>query len=737
MPAADEQERTRELQRLVEDRERAHRVDHERAARLQLIADIGQRTTAILSPAELLQSAIYVIRESFQYFMVSIFLVEGSDLLCAATTLPELQKGVGKLRLGIGREGIIGWVAGSGVPLNVPDVRKDRRYRYEMDAELRTRSELAVPIMLKGLVSGVLDAQSEKEDSFTELDVFTLQTVAGQLAVALENARLYDALQEELAVRRRTEKLLRVLNDVGLAMQKAPFPDAVLVTVGVELEKAGLLCALHLREEAGGRLIRAYASPRLAVEGIHGVAVDTKDEAVFLAAQDARASFSDGTITAPLLFEDGLLGFLTVQSAELSGEDVPAIQVFANEIAAAWKKTHLVRELQQSVKDLGSTQEQLLQAQKMEAVGRLAGGVAHDFNNQLTAIMGYADMLAASFDPSDPRGAEVAEILRASGRASDLTRQLLAFSRRQVLRLRIVDLNGLIAEMRDMLRRLIGEDVKLETRLSPVPQRVRADPSQMEQVIMNLAVNARDAMPEGGTLEILTERVTLEVVDTEGAPGVSPGDYCVMRVTDTGTGMGPEVLSRLFEPFFTTKEKGKGTGLGLSTAYGIVQQSGGHITCRSAPGQGSVFVIHLPATDELPAETAQVPSAAPTAAAGETIIVVEDDPSIRDIVRRTLSRAGYNVVTADTGTEGMELLARHPGVPLVITDLVLPGSVRGIDIARHVLSDARPTRLLCMSGYSEQLVSGAEGLLPDGAFLAKPFTPAELVARVKEILSSR
>ena len=730
---ARERERTRELQRLVEDGERAHQADRERAARLQLIADIGQRTTAILSPSDLLHSAIHVIRESFQYFMVSIFVVDGSDLLCSATTLPELEKCVGTLRLGIGREGIIGWVAAHGAPLSVPDVRKDTRYHYELEAELRTRSELTVPIMLKGVVSGVLDVQSEKEDSFTDLDVFTLQTVAGQLAVALENARLYDALQKELTVRRRTEKLLRVLNDVGLAMQKAPFPDAVLVTVGMELEKAGLLCALHLKGTSGGPLIRAYASPHLDAEGVHGL--ETAAAGVFPAS--ARASFSAGTITAPLLFEDGLLGYLTVQSIELSAEDVPAIQVFANEIAAAWKKTHLVRELQQSVKDLGSAQEQLLQSQKMEAVGRLAGGVAHDFNNQLTAIMGYADMLAASFDPRDPRGAEVAEILRASGRASDLTRQLLAFSRRQVLRLRIVDLNGLVTEMRGMLQRLIGEDVTLETRLSAVPLRVRADPAQMEQVIMNLAVNARDAMPEGGTLEILTERVMVNVASAENAPGVPPGDYCVMQVTDTGTGMGPEVLSRLFEPFFTTKEKGKGTGLGLSTAYGIVQQSGGHINCRSLPGQGSVFVIHLPATDELPAEAARAPHAVPMAAAGETIIVVEDDPSIRDIVRRTLSREGYNVVMADTGTEGMELLARHPGVPLVITDLVLPGSVRGIDIARHVLSEARPTRLLCMSGYSEQLISGAEGLLPDGAFLPKPFTPAELVARVKEILSSR
>ncbi len=268
---ADEREleRTRELQRLVDDGERARQADHERAARLQLIADIGQRTTAILSPAALLPSALQVIRESFQYFMVNLFLVDGDDIVCRASTMPELAPCIGTLRLRIGRQGITGWVAARGVPLNVPDVRQDPRYRYELEEERRTRSELAVPIVLKGVVTGVLDVQSEKEGAFTDLDVFTLQTVAGQLAVAVENARLYDALQKELAVRRRTEKLLRVLNDAGLAMQKAASPDAVLVTVGEELEEAGFLCALHLMGE-DGRLTRAYSSPRLLKTDIHG-----------------------------------------------------------------------------------------------------------------------------------------------------------------------------------------------------------------------------------------------------------------------------------------------------------------------------------------------------------------------------------------------------------------------------------------------------------------------------------
>jgi len=728
-------ERARDREREVDERRRAGQaerrraglVERERAFRLQLLADVGRRTTAILSRTELLRSSVQIIQETFRYFMVNIFLVDGEDIVLRASSMPEFEHRIDKLRLRIGQEGINGWVAKSGEPLNVPDVRLDARYRYEKEIEKATRSELAVPILLKGAVIGVVDAQSELEAAFNELDVFTLQTVAGQLAVSIENARLYEVLQKELAMRRRTERLLRALHVAGLAMEMAVSPDNVFVTVGEELGKVGLLCTLHLTSDDRSQVSLAYASPALFPSGPPAGASPLAENKVFQAILGgAHAVFDAGAIVAPLLFEDRLLGYLTVLSPEVGVDDIPAVQVFANEIAAAWRKAHLVGELRRSLQDLQRTQEQLIQSQKMEAVGRLAGGVAHDFNNQLTAIMGYADILRTSLAEGDARREEVAEILRAAGRAAELTRQLLAFSRRQVLRPRVVDLNDLVREMRGMLQRLIGENIRLHTRCADGSLRVRADPAQLEQVIMNLAVNARDAMPEGGLLEIATE--------TEPPRAGQRGDlFHFLSVTDTGTGMSPEVLSRLFEPFFTTKEPGRGTGLGLSTAYGIIKQSGGHITCRSTPGKGTTFAIRLPSTEEVPAEGARAP-AIQVAPGREKILVVEDEAQVRELVRRILASAGYSVVTASSGEEAGDLMSVQDDVQMVITDLVLPGSVSGIDIARRTLADSRGLRLLCISGYSEQLVSGASALLSSAPFLQKPFSGSELLKKVRAIL---
>ncbi len=533
------------------ERRRDGLQERERAIRLQLLADVGRRTAAILSRAELLRASVHVIQETFHYFMVNIFLVDGPDLVLRACTMPEFEERIGRMRMRVGREGINGWVAAKGEPLNVPDVRVDARYRYELSAERAVRSELSVPILLKGGVIGVLDAQSQVEAAFNDLDVFTLQTVAGQLAVSLENARLYEELERELAMRRRTEKLLRALHAAGLSMQRAASPEEVFVRVGEELGRVGLLCALHLVSGDPSEVTLAYSSPEFGPGGQPVQTTFIADNKVLRSIESgAQAVYDKGGIVAPLLFEDRRLGFLTVLSAEISVDDIPAIQVFANEIAASWSKARMVRELRQSLQELQRTQEQLVQSQKMEAVGSLAGGVAHDFNNQLTAIMGYAEVMLSSLGADEPRRSEIREILKAASRAAELTGQLLTFSRRQVLRSRVVDLNALVREMRGMLQRLIGENIQLRTRFAEAPLRVRADPAQLEQVVMNLAVNARDAMPSGGVLEISTE------AEPSGAPPEVPG--CLLCVEDTGTGMTPEVMSRLFEPFFTTKERGEG-----------------------------------------------------------------------------------------------------------------------------------------------------------------------------------
>jgi len=708
------------------DRRKAGHLERERALRLQLIADVGRTTTAILSRTELLRSSVQLIQEKFRYFMVNIFLVEGEEIVLRAASMHEFKDRIDSLRMRIGTEGINGWVAKSGEPLNVPDVRSDTRYRYEMTIELIIRSELSVPIAFKGAVIGVLDAQSEVEGAFTDLDVFTLQTVADQLAVAIENARLYEELQRELAVRKRTERLLRALHDAGLAMEKASSPEGIFVTVGEELGKVGLHCAIHLASEDRRLVSLAHASLPFSSNGQPALASLLAENKVFEAIlSGAHAVFEPGWIVAPLLFEARLLGFLTVLSPEIGIDDIPTVQVFANEIAAAWRKAQLVGELRRSLQDLERTQERLSQSQKMEAVGRLAGGVAHDFNNQLTAIMGYAEILLDSLGSDDARRMDVSEIIRAAGRAAELTRQLLAFSRRQVLRPRVIDLNDLVREMRGMLQRLISGDIQLKVPLTEGLFRVRADPAQLERVITNLAVNARDAMPDGGVLEIATS--------TEPAPeDRSTGAFHVLRVTDTGTGMSPEILSRLFEPFFTTKEQGRGTGLGLSTAYGIVQQSGGNITCRSAPGRGTTFMIRLPATSEMP-EAERAPDA-PVAAGREKILLVEDESQVRELVRRILTNAGYSVLTESSGEGGVALLGSQDDVRMVITDLVLAGSVSGTDVARHVLSDQRGIRLLCISGYSEQLVAKDSSPLSSAPFLQKPFSAAQLLQKVRAIL---
>ncbi len=733
-------------------------AEQQRAARLQMLAEVGRRTTAILSREELLRSAVHIVQETFSYFMVNIFLVEGDELVLYACTMQELQKALGNRRLKIGREGITGWVAAHNQPLNVPDVRQDSRYSYEHEEELAALSELAVPITLQGQVSGVLDVESTEVGAFTDLDVFTLQTVADQLAIAIENARLYGELRRQLAARERTEALLRSLHAAGLAMEMAPSPDEVFITVGRELGRMGLSCTLALAQPASGLVTTVYDSgrPGRAGPGAGGTfPLETVDAYRRIAAGEP-AVFAPGSLVAPLLFEDRLLGFLSVRSADLAEEAIPALKVFANEIAAAWRKAQLVRDLEESLQRLGHTQEQLLQSQKMEAVGRLAGGVAHDFNNQLTAILGYAEFLLLDCPPGDPRRAGLEEIVKAARRAADLTRQLLAFSRKQVLQPRVVDLNVLIEDMRGMLRPLIGEDVRLETGYGPGPLRVRADPIQIQQVIVNLAVNSRDAMPSGGTIHLGTSSLRIEeTAGPQGSPELAElpaGDFCLLTVRDTGTGMDRETLSRLYEPFFTTKGLGKGTGLGLSTVYGIVKQSGGYIFCSSRPGAGTTFTICLPTVGPEEKNAGQPGPVPPVAGGTETILVVEDEEAVRELVRYTLSSAGYKVHTAHTGMEGLRLLkaGREP-FRLVLTDLLLPGGISGLDLAHWVLTSGklsgagpeagpgaaqRPPRLLCVSGYSEQLSAEAMSLLPAGSYLQKPFSPSELLRRVRAILDA-
>jgi PAS domain S-box-containing protein len=381
-------------------------------------------------------------------------------------------------------------------------------------------------------------------------------------------------------------------------------------------------------------------------------------------------------------------------------------------------------------------EEQLRQAQKMEAVGRLAGGVAHDFNNLLTVISGYGAMLRGEFPPGAVARADVDEILAAAHRAGGLTRQLLAFSRRQVLQPRVVDLNQAVSATAGMLRRVIGEDITLQTELAPNVWPVHADPGQLEQVVMNLAVNARDAMPEGGTLRLRTANVTVSEAAALERAGLVPGPYAALAVEDTGTGIDPAVLPHLFEPFFTTKGPGKGTGLGLATVYGIVKQSGGDVDVDSTPGRGSRFTIYLPRYEGEPdAESTPARPAPPRGT--ETILLVEDDASVRTAMRRMLERLGYRVLEAADGAQALQRHAEADAcgdrIDLVLTDVVMPEQ-GGRALGERLAARWPALRVLYMSGYTDDEILRRGLVVPGAGFLEKPFTPERLAEVVRRAL---
>jgi signal transduction histidine kinase/CheY-like chemotaxis protein len=379
-------------------------------------------------------------------------------------------------------------------------------------------------------------------------------------------------------------------------------------------------------------------------------------------------------------------------------------------------------------------EDQLLQSQKMEAVGRLAGGVAHDFNNLLTVILGYTEMLRERVRQDGPAMEYSDEVQHAAERASALTNQLLAFSRRQVAIPRVVDLNEIVLGIDKMLRRIIGEDVQLEARLAPGLPAVKVDPSHIDQVIMNLAVNSRDAMPDGGKLTIETAAMELSSEYAGRHIGVEAGPYVLLAVSDNGSGMDAAIQARLFEPFFTTKEKGKGTGLGLSIVYGIVKQNGGDILVYSEPGLGTTFKIYLPAISaavEPPVPDDGVVDAMP---ATQTILVVEDEPQVRSLTRTMLSRLGYHVVVADGAEEALSIISSHEGpLDLLLTDMVMP-VMSGTDLASQVQALRPGIRVLYMSGYTDSDVIGRGVLAPDTPFIQKPFTSAALSRKVREVL---
>jgi signal transduction histidine kinase len=379
-------------------------------------------------------------------------------------------------------------------------------------------------------------------------------------------------------------------------------------------------------------------------------------------------------------------------------------------------------------------EQRLRQAQKVEVLGQLAGGVAHDFNNVLTVIGGFAALTLETFAADDPRRQDLEEIRKATRRGSDLTRQLLAFARQQVQAPKVIDLNSTIVNTRRMLERLIGENIDFVTVLAEDLGTVRADAGQIEQVIMNLVINARDAMPEGGTLTIETLNTELDDTYVREHTGVQPGRYVMMAISDTGIGMSRDVLGHLFEPFFTTKGPGQGTGLGLATVFGIVKQSGGNVWAYSEVEHGTTFKVYLPRIDEPPDDiTLQPPQA--SLRGTETVLLVEDEPAVRGLARRVLEAHGYRVLEAADGEQAVELARQHGAIDLLVADIVMP-RMNGPEVAAAIAALVPGIKTLYVSGYTANTIARRVVVDSKGPFLEKPFTPASLASKVREVLTA-
>ena len=424
---------------------------------------------------------------------------------------------------------------------------------------------------------------------------------------------------------------------------------------------------------------------------------------------------------------DQIAGLMIQAGGELSGEGDRVVP------SAAMGPEAMLARIGALITARKQLEEQLRQSQKMEAMGRLAAGIAHDFNNLLSVIIGYNDLLRRELDQSPAAHEHAEEVSKAASRASALTKQLLAFSRQQVARPRVIELNDVVQQLEKMLRHVVEAHVQIQIVAGAAVFPIKMDPAQVDQILMNLVVNARDAMPKGGRLTIETGTAQIGEGEIDGAAGLRPGPYATLIVTDTGTGMSAETQERLFEPFFTTKEKGRGTGLGLSIVHGIVSQNGGGISVESEVGRGTTFRVYLPATDEQAGEPLFTEPPEVTAAVTETILLVEDDEPVRRLVREILAREGYQVWESISAPEALQRVRENPaGISMLLTDLVMP-SMNGIDLAAEVSRLQPAIRVLFMSGYAGGDIASA--LRPETAILEKPFTAASLLQSIRQVLA--
>jgi PAS domain S-box-containing protein len=486
-----------------------------------------------------------------------------------------------------------------------------------------------------------------------------------------------------------------------------------------------LLVELSVRDGMTGRAIK---SGSVIIENDYEEHLKATEKLMVVG--DCVADTPQSALSAPMTVMGRTVGCVEIQSYQLAAyreEHVSAMRMAASLAANAVENVTLIQREQ-------ANEEQLRQSQKMEAIGQLAGGVAHDFNNLLTVISGYAELSLRRLTADDPLHTNLVEIEKASTRAATLTRQLLAFSRKQMLQAKVLDLNTVVREMDKMLQRLIGEDIELLTLLKPDVGQINADPGQIEQVLMNLVVNARDALPKGGKITIETGNAILDETYAHKHTGVQPGRYVVLTVSDDGHGMDAEIQKRVFDPFFTTKAVGKGTGLGLSTVYGIVKQSEGNISVDSEKGKGTTFKIYLPRVDKGVEARQSSPEVLAVPVGSETVLLVEDEDQLRNLSIEILKECGYEVISAENGEEGLRICKEFEGrIDLMITDVVMP-HMNGRELAEQVGRLRPETKVLYMSGYTDDAIIRRRILEDEMSFIQKPFRPDALALRVRELL---
>lgn len=618
-------------------------------------------------------------------------------------------------------------------------------------------SWLGVPLRTHSRTIGVLVVQHyEDEHAYSQRDLEFLVSVGSQIALAIERKQAEGALQEAnkraltdyerlveriaaigqtLGNARDLTLIFRALRDFAAA--SVPCDELVIslyqpekltrkvVYCWTDNEELNLQDAIELPVEDGisGRAIK---SGTVVIDNDFKPVVATGTPAVLGELNDESNPRS--ALTAPMTVMGRTVGCVEIQTHQPHAylqEHVTAMRMAANLAANAVENVSFIEREQ-------AQEEQLRQGQKMESIGTLAGGIAHDFNNLMTAVTGYSDLALRSLKADDSLRPKIEEIKKAGERAASLTRQLLAFSRKQMLQPKVLDLNTVVSGMAQMLPRVIGEHIDLRLKLDGYLGQIKADPGQIEQVLVNLAVNARDAMPDGGSLIIKTENVHLTGKPDQRST-IEPGHYVMMSVSDTGAGMNAETQSHIFEPFFTTKEVGKGTGLGLSTVYGIVKQSGGWVWVYSEVGKGTIFRIYLPRVDEI-AETDEIAEVVPVPRGRETVLLVEDEDVVRDLSKEILETYGYSVLVASNGQEGLRIGEEFQGpIDLVITDVIMP-LMSGREFAEGLKAFRPNTGVLFMSGFTDDAIFH-HGVLDEGVFfIQKPFTPDALALKAREVL---